>query len=402
MVQAVINASRPPLVVHLVYRLDIGGLETLLVDAINRMPAQRYRHAVVCLTDYTDFAQRITRPGVELFALHKPPGLGLASHVKLFKLLRRLRPAILHTYNLGTIEYAAVAMAAGVPVRVHAEHGRDAGDPNGTNRKHNLLRRLLVPVIDRYVPVSADLQQWLKEVVGIPDAKNQFIGNGVDTERFRAGPVAGDGAEPWTAPGLFVIGTVGRLQDVKDQACLVDAFARLRQLLPAQRDRLRLVLVGDGPLRAKLAQRIAAAGLQDVAYLAGPRSDVAPVMRSFSLFALPSMAEGTPVTLLEAMASSLPVVATRVGGIPDLVVDGTTGTLVPPADPEQLASALASYISDGDGDSDLARRHGAAGRARVEQHYSIAAMLASYLALYDGLCKTKPTLQNTITPCAES
>ncbi|HEX9173232.1 MAG TPA: TIGR03088 family PEP-CTERM/XrtA system glycosyltransferase [Telluria sp.] len=392
------HAPLPPLVVHLVYRLDIGGLETLLVDAINRMPAQRYRHAVVCLTDYTDFAQRITRPGVELFALHKPPGLGLASHLKLFKLLRRLRPAILHTYNLGTIEYAAVALAAGVPVRVHAEHGRDAGDPNGTNRKHNLLRRLLVPVIDRYVPVSSDLRQWLKQVVGIPDAKNQFIGNGVDTDRFRPGPVAGDPVEPWTGPGLFVIGTVGRLQDVKDQACLVDAFARLRQLLPAEADRLRLVLVGDGPLRARLADRIAAAGLQDVAYLAGPRSDVAPVMRSLSLFALPSMAEGTPVTLLEAMASSLPVVATRVGGIPELVVDGSTGTLVPAADPEQLARALASYV----GDSDLARRHGAAGRGRVEQHFSMAAMLASYLALYDGLCQTKTTFQNTITPCAES
>jgi sugar transferase (PEP-CTERM/EpsH1 system associated) len=395
--QAIV-ASRPPLVVHLVYRLDIGGLETLLVDTINRMPAHRYRHAVVCLTDYTDFAKRITRADVELFALHKQPGLGLDSHVKLFKLLRRLRPAILHTYNLGTIEYAAVAMLAGVPVRVHAEHGRDAGDPNGTNRKHNLLRRLLVPVIDRYVPVSSDLRQWLKDVVGIPDAKNQFIGNGVDTERFRAGPVAGDPAEPWGAPGPFVIGTVGRLQDVKDQACLIDAFARLRDLLPAERDRLRLVLVGDGPLRARLAERIAAAGLQDVAWLAGPRSDVAPVMRSFSLFALPSMAEGTPVTLLEAMASGLPVVASRVGGIPELVQDGATGTLVPAGDPEQLALALASYVSD----SARVRLHGLAGRARVEQHYSIAAMLASYLALYDGLCKTKTTLQETITPCAES
>jgi sugar transferase (PEP-CTERM/EpsH1 system associated) len=398
MVREVANASRPPLVVHLVYRLDIGGLETLLVDTINRMPAQRYRHAVVCLTDYTDFAKRITRADVELFALHKPPGLGLDSHGKLFKLLRRLRPAILHTYNLGTIEYAAVAMLAGVPVRVHAEHGRDAGDPHGTNRKHNLLRRLLVPVIDRYVPVSSDLRQWLKDVVGIPDARNQFIGNGVDTERYQPGPVAGDPAEPWNGPGVFVIGTVGRLQDVKDQACLIDAFARLRQLLPAEADRLRLVLVGDGPLRARLAERIAAANLQDVAFLAGPRGDVAPVMRSFSLFALPSIAEGTPVTLLEAMASSLPVVASTVGGIPELVVDGATGTLVPAGDPERLAIALASYV----GDSERARLHGAAGRARVEQHYSIAVMLASYLALYDGLCQTKTTLRKTITPCAES
>lgn len=392
------GAHQPPLVVHLIYRLDIGGLETLLVDTINRMPAQRYRHAVVCLTDYTEFAQRITRPGVGLFALHKKPGLGLGSHLALLRLLRRLRPAVLHTYNIGTLEYAAVAMLAGVPVRVHAEHGRDAGDPQGLNRKHNLLRRLLVPVVDRYVPVSHDLRAWLKEVVGIPDAKNEFIGNGVDTARFRPGPVQGDPLEPWQAPGAFVIGTVGRLQDVKHQACLVDAFALLRRLLPDDSARLRLVLVGDGPLRAQLAARIEAAGLGEVAFLAGPRSDVAPVMRSFSLFALPSIAEGTPVTLLEAMASSLPVVASRVGGIPDLVQDGATGTLAPPGDPEALAAALAAYVRDGA----LAARHGAAGRVRVEQRYSIDAMLSSYLALYDGLCNTKTTLQKRITSCAES
>ncbi|HWJ94678.1 MAG TPA: glycosyltransferase, partial [Telluria sp.] len=325
--------------------------------------------------------------------LHKPPGLGLSSHAKLFKLLRRLRPAVLHTYNLGTIEYAAVAALAGVPVRVHAEHGRDASDPHGLNKKHNLLRRLLVPVIDRYVPVSADLARWLKQTVGIPDAKNQLIENGVDTERFRPGVAA----EPWMTPGAFVIGTVGRLQDVKDHATLVNAFARLRELMPARRHQLRLVIVGDGPLRGKLADQVAELGLRDCVWLAGARSDVAAVMRSFSLFALPSIAEGTPVTLLEAMATGLPVVATTVGGIPALVEGGVTGTLVPPSDPEYMAQVLASYAAD----DTTCRHHGAAGRVRVEAHYSITAMVGAYTALYDQLCKSKTTLQEAITPCAE-
>nr|WP_314542794.1 TIGR03088 family PEP-CTERM/XrtA system glycosyltransferase [uncultured Massilia sp.] len=397
MANAMADTKQAPLVVHLIYRLDIGGLETLLVDTINRMPAHRYRHAVVCLTDYTDFAQRITRPDVALFALHKPPGLGLGVHARLFKLLRRLRPAILHTYNLGTIEYHATALLAGVPVRVHAEHGRDAGDPQGLNRKHNLLRRLLVPVIDRYVPVSRDLDAWLGKVVGIPAAKRLLIDNGVDTERFRPAPVATDPSEPWQAEGAFVIGTVGRLQDVKDHATLVDAFALLRDMLPEQRARLRLVLVGDGPLRARLEEKIAAAGLQDGVWLAGARRDVAPAMRSFSLFALSSIAEGTPVTMLEAMASGLPIVSTAVGGIPDLVQDGVDGALVPPSDPRALAEALASYVRD----EAQARRHGAAGRTRIENNYSIAAMLASYLALYDALCKTKTSFQEVTEPCAE-
>ena len=388
---------QPPLVAHLIYRLDIGGLETLLVDTINRMAPGRYRHAVICLTDYTDFAQRITRPDVELVALHKPAGLALGTHADLFRLLRRLRPGILHTYNLGTIEYAATAWAAGVPVRIHAEHGRDARDPQGVNPKHNLLRRLLTSVIDRYVPVSRDLAGWLERVVRIPARKLKLIDNGADTERFRAGTATV--AEAWQDdPDAFVIGTVGRLQDVKDQATLIEAFSLLRRQLPDER--LRLVLVGDGPLRAQLQAQIDTLGLADCAWLAGPRSDVAPVMRSFSLFALSSIAEGTPVTMLEAMASELRVVSTAVGGIPDLVTPGANGALVPARDPQALAAAILPYVKD----RAMARRHGAQGRARVEQQYSMQAMLAAYVALYDELCQTKTTPRTpkkAITPCAE-
>ena len=390
------GVRQPPLVVHLIYRLDIGGLETLLVDAINRMPEGCYRHAVVCLTDYTDFASRITRPGVELFALHKPPGAAPRTHLDLWRLLRRLRPAILHTYNLGCYEYNATALAAGVPVRIHAEHGRDAGDPQGLNRKHNLLRRLLAPCVDRIVPVSRDLRDWLKHVVGIKASKLALIDNGVDTERFRPALPCDTRLDAWQDDsGAFVIGSVGRLQDVKDQATLIAAFGLLRAMLPDQR--LRLVLVGDGPRRADLAAQVAAAGLQDSVWLAGARADVAPVMRSFSLFALSSIAEGTPVTLLEAMASGLPVVATGVGGIPDLVQDGVMGALAPARDPQRLAAALAAYVRD----PSLARAHGAAGRDHVERRYSMRAMLDAYIALYDGLCQTKMKTNKAITPCAE-
>jgi sugar transferase (PEP-CTERM/EpsH1 system associated) len=306
-----------------------------------------------------------------------------------------MRPDVLHTYNLGTIEYHATALLARVPVRVHAEHGRDASDPHGINRKHNLLRRLLVPAIDRYVPVSRDLARWLRGTVGIPQSKIELIDNGVDTERFRPATEASN--EAWNAPDAFVIGSVGRLQDVKDQATLIDAFALLHTMLPAERHRLRLVLIGDGPLRERLTQRIADTGLQDRVWLPGAHSDVAPVMRSFSLFALSSIAEGTPVTMLEAMASGLPVVSTAVGGIPDLVQDGVSGTLVPPGDAQRLAAALATYVLD----AERARSHGAAGRARIEQQYSVAAMLAHYVALYDGLRKTKTPNREAITPCAE-
>src|ERR1700726_2397113 len=114
------------------------------------MPADKYRHAVVCLTDYTDFSKKITRPGVALHSLRKPPGLAPGTHIRLWRLLRSPKPTILHTYNLSAVEYAPIAMLANVPVRVHGEHGRDARDPHGANRKHNLLRRLVLPFYDCY------------------------------------------------------------------------------------------------------------------------------------------------------------------------------------------------------------------------------------------------------------
>ena len=387
----------PPLVVHLLYRLDFGGLETVLAECINRMPPERYRHAIVCLTGYTKFSEKITRADVDIIALDKPPGLGLGTHLKLFRLLRRLRPAILHTYNLSALEYAFTATAAGVPVRIHAEHGRDLSDPNGTNRKHNLLRKLLLPFIDCMVPVSRDLQHWLGTVIGVPAAKNRLINNGVDTSRFQPLPVAATAA-PADRP-TFTIGTVGRIQDIKNHKGLVLAFLRLCELLPAQRDRLHLTIVGDGPLMPALQAQVAASGAAEQISLTGARADIDHLMRSFDVFALPSFAEGTPITLLEAMACGLPVVASRVGGIPEVVSDDS-GTLVAPTDHDAMATAFAAYFSD----PALAASHGAAARLAVEQNYSMAAMLANYTALYDTLCLRKLRVtpsQKTVSSCAE-
>jgi sugar transferase (PEP-CTERM/EpsH1 system associated) len=263
---------------------------------------------------------------------------------------------------------------------VHAEHGRDAGDPHGLNRKHNLLRRGVTPFIDRYIPVSDDLQRWLRQVVGVPAAKTLMIANGVDTERFR--PQVRAGREE------FVIGTVGRIQDVKNHSGLIDAFIRLQEMLPNERHRLRLAIVGDGPLFGMIREKVRAAGLGDVVWMPGSRTDIAELMSGFDVFALPSIAEGTPVTILEAMASGLPVVASKVGGIPEVVGQQTTGLLVPPSDPAALAEALAVYVKN----PQLVARHGAAGRERVERSNSIAAMVAGYAGLYDTLRASKTKL----------
>jgi sugar transferase (PEP-CTERM/EpsH1 system associated) len=308
----------------------------------------------------------------------------LGTHWQLWKLLRRLKPAILHTYNLTAIEYAFTATLAGVPIRVHAEHGRDLGDPEGKNAKHNLLRRLLIPFIDRYVAVSRDLQCWLQDVVGIPVSKHCLIHNGVDMRQFHPDAIP---MPTWTteAGGFFVVGTVGRIQDIKNHAGLVRAFMKLQIMLPEHRDLLRLVIIGGGPLMSALKEQVAAAGLTEQVWLPGARSDVAMLMRRLSIFVLPSFAEGTPVTLLEAMASGLPVVASNVGGIPEVVKDGESGFLVTPTDENAIASLLVKYFRQ----PSLAVVHGAVGRTLIEKNYSIDAMLDAYLNLYDTLCDKK-------------
>lgn len=385
--------NTPRLIVHLIYRLDFGGLETLLVDMINRMPSHKYRHVIICLTDYTDFSKKITQPGVEIFSLHKPPGLGLSTHLKLWTLLRRLHPAILHTYNLATIEYGFVAYLAGVPIRIHAEHGRDASDPDGRNRKHNLLRRIMIPFIDRFIPVSADLQRWLKTVVGVADSKNLLISNGVDTEAFKPGGGDDHPALHEIFPAdAFIIGTVGRIQDVKNQAGLIDAFIRLQALLPAEKSRLRLAIVGDGPLLLALKEKIQAAGIAKAVWLPGARTDIAEIIRTFSIFVLPSIAEGTPVTLLEAMSTGLAVVATRVGGIPEIVTNNVTGLLVPACDTEALARAMEKYYQQ----PLLMAQHGAASREYVVRENSMTAMLAAYTKLYDELAELKINVKDSV------
>lgn len=374
-----------PLVVHLIYRLDFGGLETLLVDCINGMPAERYRHAIVCLTDYTDFASKISKPDVAVYALHKPPGLAPQTHLHLWRLLRRLKPAVLHTYNLSAIEYAPAAALAGVPVRVHGEHGRDARDPDGTNARHNLLRRLVLPFYDCYYAVSADLRDWLRDTIGVPERKNLLLANGVDTRKFHPAPAGRREASAELPEDCIVFGTVGRIQDVKDHAMLVDAFIALLALLPQQRQRLRLAIIGDGPLLPALRQQVASAGIADLVWLPGARMDIDVLMRRLSVFVLSSIAEGIPVTILEAMASGLPVISTAVGGVPEVVQDGVTGALVPARDAQAMAAAMARYVSD----AALQKQHGAAALENSLRHYSMQAMLQAYAGMYDRMLAAK-------------
>ena len=367
-----------PLVAHVVHRFGVGGLENGVVNLVNRMPHDTVRHAIIAITEITPFRARIARPDVTFHALDKPAGQGVRVWPRLAALLRELRPSIVHTRNLSPLEMSAPAWMAGVPVRIHGEHGRDIDDLTGTSRRQLLWRRLYRPFVSRYVALSRDLERYLVETVGVPAPRVTQIYNGVDVERFRPAAARELPADcPFTAPGLWLAGTVGRHAAVKDPVTLVRAFAALRATHPDPA-RLRLVLVGDGPTHADVRAAVQAAGLGDVTWLAGERDDIPRILRSLDCFVLPSLAEGISNTILEAMASGVPVVATRVGGNAELVDEGRTGLLVPAAEPQAMAAALAT-LSGGDG---AARTMGAAGRARVERDFSLDVMVGRYADLY--------------------
>lgn len=345
---------------------------------------ERYRHAVICLTEFGPMRREIADPAVQCLALHKRPGKDWGCYIRFWRALHALKPDLVHTYNIGALDLAPIAKLAGVPCVVHAERGRDAADPNGENRRYRSLRRWMSPFIARWLPVSRDLESWLVNSVGIDQVKVFYAPNGVDVERFGPGPDAARGRPllgDFASHGTLLIMNVGRLDPIKDQEGLLDAFDLLCKSDKPFASRLRLAIVGEGPERPALERHIARLELAGQVRLLGNRNDVPALLGEANIFVLSSIAEGMPGVVLEAMASGLPVVATKVGGTVELVVDGETGVLVAASNPAELAAALNRYCRD----PELRRRHGHAGRARVERQLSLTSMLSAYVALYDKL-----------------
>ncbi|MCU0806046.1 MAG: TIGR03088 family PEP-CTERM/XrtA system glycosyltransferase [Burkholderiales bacterium] len=374
-------ADPRPLVLHVVHRFAVGGLENGLVNLINRLPEGAWRHGVVALTEIDPtFAQRVRRPDVEFVGLAKGPGHAFKLYPRLASLFRAKRPAIVHTRNLAALEVAVPAWVTGVPGRIHGEHGRNVEDLDGSSRRYQLVRRAYSPFVTQYVALSRDLESYLTRRVGIRAERVAQIYNGVDTDRFKARaekriPLEGS---PFNDPALWIVGTVGRLEAVKDQTNLARAFVHAVRHFPAARQRLRLVIVGDGALRPDVERILDEGKVRDLAWLPGERADVPELMRGMDCFVLPSLAEGISNTILEAMASGLPVIATRVGGNAELMEPDLTGRLVPALDSAVLAREVLGYFAE----PALARRHGRAGRNLVERKFSLDRMVEQYHELY--------------------
>lgn len=379
------NGESAPLIAHIIFRLGVGGLENGLVNLINQTSPERYTHVIVCLKDATNFRDRIHHPDVRIYTLNKREGHDWGMFFRLYQLLGKIRPAIVHTRNLATIECQMPAFLARVQCRVHGEHGWDIFDPMGKSKKYQWLRRIFKPLVHCYIPLSKHLESYLRCRIKVPKNKITRICNGVDTDLFF--PPA-NGREmvlgcPFTSAPQIIIGTVGRMHGVKDQLTLVKAFIHLIKQNKKLKDRIRLILVGDGPLRSQAIELLEAAQIISLVWLPGERGDVDRILRSLDIFVLPSQAEGISNTVLEAMATGLPVVATNVGGNPDLVLDGKTGFLVAPQDPIEMADAIDRYLRN----KGLMRQHGKNALQRVRDNFSLRFMVDQYLTVYDNVIK---------------
>ncbi len=245
------------------------------------------------------------------------------------------------------------------------------------------MRRLLRPLAQRYIGLSRDLSAYLADTVGAGHARVETICNGVDLARFR--PDAAERgrlrAELGWDEDTRVIGWVGRMEPVKNPVGLARAFIRLLEQGAPGAQQARLVMIGGGSQLDEVRRCLQAAGVGERAWIPGPSDDIPGLLRAMDLFVLPSLAEGISNTILEAMASGVPVVATRVGGNAELVGDGEHGTLVDCTEPEALAAAIEPYLAQPQRLADAGR----AARQCAEQRFDLDAMVSAYLDLYDRL-----------------
>jgi sugar transferase (PEP-CTERM/EpsH1 system associated) len=364
---------------HFIYRLDYGGLENGVVNIINHLPKDKYAHTIISLKDATDFKKRITARNVEVIELGKRDGKDPGAYRKAWTLLRTISPEVVHTRNLPTIDFLLPAYFSGVRSLIHSEHGLELVEGNGAAWRYKMLRRVIRLLPVRYVAVSKDLRDWLNTEIGIRRDRISTIYNGVDTRRFVCrGPADEESAARLGEKEPFVIGHVGRFAPIKNQLLLVKAFCSVLQRFPHLREHLRLYMIGDGPLRAECERLLADCDAGNLAWLPGFLSDMPEVYRDFDLFVLPSIREGISNTVLEAMACGLPVIATNVGGTPEIVEHGRTGTLVESENCEAMADAILDYVNN----KDLLYTHGQNARLHVESKFSLKKMVDLYDQLY--------------------
>jgi glycosyltransferase involved in cell wall biosynthesis len=371
-------ADRGPLrVMFVITSMPVGGMETLLVELIRRLDRTRFEPELCCLK-YFDVLG-------EVLAQEIPAFTGLLKHKYDIAVLRRLRRLMRQrqidaVVTVGTGDKMfwgrLAAWSAGVPVICSALHSTGMPD------RVELLNRLLAPLTDAFIGVAEPHGLYLAEREGCPAAKVRVIPNGVDVEKYHPRwPVASLQREFALMPGSPVVGIVAALRPEKNHELFLQAAKLIHNALSTT----KFLVVGDGPQRTELESLARELGLNEAVRFVGTRSDVPEVLSLFDVFLLTSHMEANPTSILEAMACEKPIVATRVGSVPETVLNGRTGYLVPPGDAHAIAQQTLELLCH----PDHAALLGRAGREHVIAHCSVQRMVDGYQDLIAGLYKAK-------------
>lgn len=360
-------------ILHVTFSMDFGGTEQVIAQLVRGLPEAEFVSQVACIDgSIGPMASDIRKRGVPVVALGRQPGLDWSLVHRLRELIRQEQIDVVHGHQYTPWFYAWLASRGSGARVIFTEHGRF--HPDHRRWKAIWLNPLMALTSQAVVAISEATRLALARYEFIPGAKVQRIYNGIEPLT----PEPGRGARVREALGIpgtaFVLGTVARLDPVKNQGMLLDAAARMMD----EDGSVWLLLVGDGPERQNLEQRADALGIRERVCFTGFQERPGEFMQAMDLFLLTSWTEGTSMTLLEAMSLGLPCVATAVGGNPEIVEDGVTGRLVPCDD----AGALYRHLCELRASPDDLARMGQQGRARFQDRFTVTKMVDAYAGLY--------------------
>jgi sugar transferase (PEP-CTERM/EpsH1 system associated) len=373
------DAGPKPTICQLLHSLRVGGAE-VLAARLARQLGQKYRFLFACLDELGSLGAELRGDGFRVEVLERRPGLDWRCAWRLAHLLRHDKVALVHAHQYTPFFYTLAARLLGRrrPI-LFTEHGRHF--PDYPRRKRMLVNRLLLRHRDRVVGVGGAVREALIQNEGIPRCRVEVIYNGIDLSPFRTSTHDREAVrrELGVGPHDLVLLQVARLDYLKDHATAVRALEKIVQ----QRPNARLVLVGEGPEESKIRDEVQRRGLTGAVHFLGLRTDVAQLLGGADLFLLTSISEGIPLTVIEAMAAGLSVVATRVGGVGEVIVEGETGLLAPAEDDGELARLVLRLAQD-----PAFRAHlGENGRARAKAIFSEEHMHAGYVRLYEEMLR---------------
>jgi len=362
-------------ILHVIDSLSIGGMERVVIDVANGLDPARFEQTVCCLSRRGQGASFL-REGVRCIDLAKGAKADRLMPLKIARVIRRERANIVHSQSWSGVDTALAKLLTPGVKRVHSEHGRHVPYLHAESLKRKIARRCVYHLADAVFAISAEVREFYCRETGFPAERMAVIPNGIDPRRIDEADPSGVREEFGFAESDFVIGTVARLDATKDTMTLARAFAKLRRAQPDSR--LKLLIAGDGGERKKLETFVTEQELNRAVVFTGWRHDVPRLLGAMNVFALSSLSEGMPLTVLEAMAAQLPVVATNVGALPELVEEGATGFLTAPQDAEAMADRMASFFQN----PELAASFGARARQKVVREFSLDQMLRRYADLY--------------------